>query len=152
LLRITFSSYVKTVTVFVLAAASIVGGIVGGQMMGMTQLGSSGLVKTIGVGVYWDSSCSQAVYSIDWGMVEPGSQKNTSVYIRNEGNTNITLSLATENWNPENASNYMTLTWDYDNRTLAPNQVIQVTLILSIQDDIEGIESFSFTIVIIGTG
>ena len=77
MLRITFRSYVKTVTLFVLVAASIVGGIVGAQMIGMTQLGSSGLVKTIGVGVYWDSNCSQAVHSIDWGMVEPGSQKNT---------------------------------------------------------------------------
>jgi len=130
----------------------MVGGIVGGQLIRTTQLGSSGLVKVIGVGVYWDSSCSQAVYSIDWGMVEPGSQKNTSVYIRNEGNTNITLSLTTENWNPENASNYMTLTWDYDNRTLIPNQVIHVTLTLSIRDDVDGVESFSFTIVIIGTG
>ena len=152
MLRITFRSHVRTVALFVLVAASMVGGIVGGQLIRTTQLGSSGLVKVIGVGVYWDSSCSQAVYSIDWGMVEPGSQKNTSVYIRNEGNTNITLSLTTENWNPENASNYMTLTWDYDNRTLTPNQVIHVTLTLSIRDDVDGVESFSFTIVIIGTG
>ncbi|MHA1711240.1 MAG: hypothetical protein ACTSUS_04140 [Candidatus Freyarchaeota archaeon] len=113
---------------------------------------SVGTVKAIGVGVYWDNSCSNVTSSIDWGVIEPGATTNVTLYIRNEGNAAVTLSLTTENWNPSEASNFMTLEWDYDRRTLNPNEVIQVTLTLSVSSSIEGITSFSFDIIITGSG
>jgi len=116
------------------------------------HLSSVGTVKALGVGVYWDSGCSQTVSSIDWGLAEPGAVKNVTVYIRNEGNAPITLSLQTANWNPANAADYISLSWNYGGQTIGANQVVAVTLSLSISSNIQGITTFSFDIVIVGSG
>lgn len=111
-------------------------------------IANAGSVKAIGVGVYWDQSCLNTVTSIDWGVLEPDSNVNKTVYIRNEGNIAATLSMATSNWNPSSASDYMTLSWDYGGQTLDANEVIQVELTLSVSASITGITSFSFDITI----
>jgi hypothetical protein len=115
-------------------------------------LSSVGTVKAVGVSVYWDSGCSQAVSSIDWGLADPGSVKNVTVYVKNEGNAPITLSLQTSNWNPAEAADYISLSWDYNGQTIDLHQVIGVTLSLSISSIIEGITTFSFDIVVVGIG
>ena len=107
-----------------------------------------GTVKAVGVGVFWNSNCTDPVSFIDWGMVEPGSMNNVTVYVRNEGNVASSISLATENWNPSNASDYLTLSWNYDGRQLNLLEVVQVTLSLAVSPSVQGIESFSFDIVI----
>jgi len=60
-------------------------------------------------------------------MVEPDSMNNVTVYVKNEGNMASSISLATENWNPLNASDY---------------------LALIVSSSAHGIESFSFNIII----
>ena len=115
-------------------------------------ISNAGSVKTIGVGVYWDQALTNPVASINWGTLEPGSNVNRTVYIRNEGNSAATLSKATSNWNPANASNYMTFSWDYGGQTLSVNQVVQVKLTLAVSQNIAGITSFSFDITIAANG
>jgi len=115
-------------------------------------LSSVGTVKAVGVSVYWDSGCSQAVSSIDWGLADPGSVKNVTVYVKNEGNAPITLSLQTSNWNPAEAADYISLSWDYGGQAIGVNQVVAVTLSLSISSNIQGITTFSFDIVVVGSG
>ncbi len=66
-----------------------------------------GTVKAVGVGVFLDSNCTNPVSFIDFGMVEPGSMNNMTVYVRNEGNVAASISMATENWNLSNASDYL---------------------------------------------
>jgi hypothetical protein len=116
------------------------------------RLSSSGSVRALGVGVYWDSACSQTVSGIDWGSSEPGSFKNVTVYMRNEGTAPITLSLQTANWNPPSAADYISLSWNYNGQAISANQVILVTLSLSISPNIQGITSFSFDIIISAVG
>jgi hypothetical protein len=116
------------------------------------QMRSTGLIKALGVGVYWDNGCTNVVSSIDWGLLEPGSVKTVTVYVRNEGNAPIVLSLQTENWNPDGASSYMSLGWNYGGQQIDVNAVLPVTLSLSISPSIQGITSFSFTIIISATG
>jgi len=111
-----------------------------------------GTMKTVGVGVYWDAALTNQVSSINWGVLEPGSNKTVSVYIRNEGNSAVTLSLQTSNWNPTNASTHMTLSWDYNGQSINVGSSILVKLTLSVSASISGINNFSFDIVIIGTG
>lgn len=123
-----------------------------GDLFGSISLSNVGTVKAIGVRVYWDSSCGDPVGSIDWDLVEPGATKNTTVYIKNEGSAPVTLSLATDNWSPLNAPDYIGLTWDYGDQIINLDAVIQVTLSLSVSATIEGITTFSFDIVIIGSG
>jgi len=112
---------------------------------------NTGSVEAVGVGVYWDSGCTNGVTSIDWGVVQVGATKNVAVYIRNEGSAPMTLSLATENWNPAIASTYIGLSWDYGGEVLGVDGVVQVTLSLSVSVLIEGITNFSFDIVITGS-
>jgi len=107
-----------------------------------------GTVKAVGVGVFWDSNCTNPVSYIDWGMVEPGSLNNVTVYVRNQGNVAADISLATENWNPPNAPDYLALTWNYDGRQLNPLEVAPVRLTLNVSSSVQGIESFSFDIII----
>jgi len=108
-------------------------------------------MKTIGVKAYLDSGGSQEVSSINWGTLEPGSTKNFTLYIKNEGNVNITLSLSTENWSPSSASNYMSLSWSYNGAVIKPGQIVQVTLSLQVSSSISGVTNFSFDIVITAT-
>lgn len=113
---------------------------------------SAGSVKGIGVGIYWDSSCNNRVSSITWGVLEPGSNKTVTVYVRNEGNAVTTLSKSVQNWSPSTASSYMTLNWNYAGQTLSVNQVLQVKLTLVVSSTISGITSFGFDITVTATG
>jgi len=56
------------------------------------------------------------------------------------------------NWSPSNASDYLTLSWDYGGQSINPDDVAQVTFTLSVDASIEGITSFSFDITIVGSG
>ena len=127
-----------------------------GQVLSAVQTSrtvpNAGAVKAIGVGVYWNNECTNPLSSIDWGVLEPGSSKNVTCYIRSEGNSVSTLSMNASNWNPSNASSYMTLSWDYGGQSINPDDVVQVTFTLSVDASIEGITSFSFDITIVGSG
>ena len=110
-------------------------------------------VEANGVGVYWDSHCTDTVSSIDWGNLTPGSVKNIVVYIRNEVEEPVYLIMSTMNWNPSKASdyNYINLRWDYSGQRTNPSENLQITLILSVNRYIEGISNFRFDIVITGS-
>jgi hypothetical protein len=113
---------------------------------------NAGSVKGVGVGIYWDSACTNRTSSINWGFLDPGSNKTVTVYIRNEGNTVTTLSKVAQNWNPSSASSYMTLNWNYAGQTLSVNQALQVRLTLVVSSTVSGITNFSFDIIITATG
>jgi len=101
---------------------------------------------TFGVGVYWDKGCTNLVSWIDWGTVEPGEKVDKMVYVRNEENYTATLFLATKNWDPVNASDYISLGWNYSGESIRPNEVLQINLTLSITPNIKGITNYSFEI------
>jgi len=109
---------------------------------------SHGSVKGINVGLYSDQACTTPVESIQWGLVEPGATANQTVYIRNEGDSNTTLTMTLSNWNPTNSSNYIGFNWDYTGQTLDISQVIQVRFTLFILENIQGITDFSFDVTI----
>jgi hypothetical protein len=109
-----------------------------------------GTVKAVNVGVYWDSACTNATSTVNWGMLSPGASSNVTLYVRNEGNIAFKLSLTTQNWNPVNASNYMALTWNRQGQTLNAGSVTQAALTLSVYSNVTGITSFSFDIIIAG--
>lgn len=123
-----------------------------GQTSTRTSLQSYGSIRTVGVGIYTNGYCLESASAVDWGQITPGESISRRFYLRNEGNSDVLLSLYTTNWTPETAENYMTLTWDYAGQSISPNQVISVTLTLSVQSSISGIETFNFDIDIIGAG
>ncbi len=113
---------------------------------------SVGTIKGIGVGLYSEYACTNKVTSINWGVLEPGSNKTIIIYVRNEGNAAATLSQTTQNWNPTAASNYLTLRWNYAGQTINVNQVLQVKLTLTLSSTVTGITNFGFDTVITSTG
>ncbi len=144
---LNFALFLAMMMAIVVSAPAIYG-----LLTGTRTISSTGSIKTIGVKVYSDSACTNEVSSIDWGTVEPGSTKDTTVYIKNTGNAAVTLSLGTENWSPSSASGYMKLTWNYDGQSISPNANVQTKLTLTVFANATGVTSFSFDILITGSG
>jgi hypothetical protein len=112
---------------------------------------SYGAVKAVNVGVYWNSGCTNVTSSVDWGLLSPGTSKNVTLYVRNEGNTVVGLSVACQSWSPAVASAYIGLAWNREGQTVSVGSVLMANLSLSVSSSVAGITSFSFDIVITGT-
>jgi hypothetical protein len=56
--------------------------------------------------------------------------------------------METLNWQPQIASDYLTLTWNYQNQTLKKDEVIEVTWTLNSTINITEIETFNVDIII----
>jgi len=123
-----------------------------GVMNSIRSIPSSGTVKAIDVGVYNNSACTTPLTLIQWGTLEPGSSQNKTIYVKNIGNYALTLSLNTSNWSPDGAKNYIGLTWNYVGQVLSQDQSIQLVLTLTVYANITGVPSFTFDIIIMGTG
>ena len=111
---------------------------------------SFGAVKAINIGVYWDSTCTNATSTVDWGMLSPGNAKNVTVYVQNAGNLALTLNLTTQNWSPTDAASYIGLIWNREGQVVTSGSVVAAVLTLSVSPSISGITNFGFEIVVTG--
>lgn len=142
----------------VLAVATCLIGVVVGSavtlavMQSAYSIPTSGKVIGVGVGVYADSACMYNLTAISWGNVHPSESVNRTVYVKNLGNTPITLSMATSDWVPSVANRSISLTWDMQGVSLEPEHVEAATITLSVSPDVSGITDFSVKITIIGSG
>jgi hypothetical protein len=116
------------------------------------RIPSSATVKAVGVGIYKDVNFTVSVTQINWGIVEAGESKNFSAYIVNQSNVPITLSMTTEAWNPANASDFITLSWNYSGAEIAVGSYAFVDFVLNVSQTITGVDAFSFTIIVTGSG
>jgi hypothetical protein len=116
------------------------------------SVSSSGSITAVNVGVYSDSACTQNLTSISWGTISPGSSVTRTIYVKNTGNTQITLNMATNGWSPEGANGQITLAWNRQSTTLSAGASTAATLTLTVSSSISGVTSFSFNIVITGSG
>jgi hypothetical protein len=138
--------------ILIVGALVAVSALVSGLLIASQTIPNTGNVKAVGVGVYSDSGCSQKVLSIPWGTLDPGETSDETVYIRNEGNTAVVLSITTENWSPASASSDITLSWNLEQGyVLDPAESVETVLTLSVSSSISGVESFTFDIIITGT-
>jgi hypothetical protein len=83
--------------------------------------------------------------------LDPGASKGIIVYVNNTGNIDLRLSLSTEGWNPQNATTYINLAWNYSGALIRPKEAIPIALTLTISSSTKGIANFSFDILIVGT-
>jgi hypothetical protein len=112
---------------------------------------NNGTITTVNVGAYQDSGCTQVLSTIDWGNVVPGSSSSRTIYVKNTGNTQISLNMTLNTWNPSNAASYMNLTWNQENTVLNVGNNVAALLVLSVSASVTGITSFSFNATITGT-
>ncbi len=120
------------------------------------------------VGVYCNDPAAnvpQPLDAINWsdgGPIMPGQSVNSSkVYLRNEGVSPVTLYFSSLGWTFEDANgeilpsdyrSYFTLSWDYDNTSVAVNEVRPMTFSLTVSPNIENVATFSFDLSITLTG
>lgn len=115
------------------------------------QIPTTGSIQTTeGLGAYSNLACTTPQTSITWGSLEKGGSTSVTIYVRNEGDSPQTLSLVTSDWTPTSAADYLTISWNYNNQPLNPNSVVQITLTLSVDPDIQGITNFGVNILIVG--
>ncbi len=107
---------------------------------------ASAISTTNNIGVYWNQKCTETVTSINWGNLSPGESKNITLYMRNQDNITIILTINTTNWNPENAPEFLIFSWTSTNTKIEPQQVVKVTLTLHVKQNIKEIKEFSFDI------
>ena len=111
-------------------------------------MNSSGIVAGVNLDVYADSAGTTLLTRVDWGLLYPSDTITQELYIRNTGNQATTLQLETANWSPSQASAYLTLSWDYGNELVQPDETIRVTLSLTLASDVQDIQDFSFDIIL----
>jgi hypothetical protein len=115
------------------------------------NLSNTATVTVLGLGVYWDSACTNNVTSIAWGTISPGASADEYVYIRNEGTGTGTISMTYGNFTPAAAASYMTLTWNCSGYSLARSAVVSAKFTLTVASGVTGITDFSFLIVLQAT-
>ena len=123
-----------------------------GVLTSSQTVGSTGTVSSINVGVYSDSACTVPLTSIAWGTVAPGGSTTKTVYVKNTGTVQMTLSMTKANWNPAGANGPISITWDREGTAVAAGQVATAVLTLAVSSSISGISTYSVDITIVGTG
>ena len=113
-------------------------------------LPTRGTISSINVGLYSDSGCTQKLASIYWGDISPGEIATQTIYVKNVGNTQLTLKMTENNWNPSEANGPITINWDREDTIINAGQSLQAVLTLSVSSTISGITDFSVDIVITG--
>jgi archaellum component FlaG (FlaF/FlaG flagellin family) len=109
----------------------------------------SGNIRKVGLEIYADPDGSIIVDSINWGTLDPGAQVQKTLYFKSTGSVPQTMTMTIENWIPESAEQYFTMSWDYDGSALSPGEIREVTLTLQVSSSIVGITSFSFDYVFV---
>jgi len=107
-------------------------------------LPSIGTMYVLGVEVYGgDIKTDGDLKYVDWGVTYPGAAINRSANIRSISNVDSILNLETANWTYFNAegevvvdpdSDYINLTWNYNETVVHSNETVPVTLTLSVSD------------------
>lgn len=82
------------------------------------------------------------------GTVQAGGLRVQSAIfdIKNTNDEAVTLTFATENWSPAEASDYVEISWDYDGSPIEPGHGVGITFTL-VDSSTIGLENFSFDII-----
>jgi len=132
-------------------AAVVLTSLVLAQLSSYQRIPNTGNVKaTIGIGVYSDSQCTSPLTSINLGDVQAGQSYSRTIYLKNNGNVKVRLSMTVGNWTPSSASSYLTLSWNRQDNTLNPGESFAASLNLAVASTAVG-GSFSFDIIITAT-
>jgi len=107
-----------------------------------------GMIRGIGIDIYWDAACTNSCVEINWGEMNPGQSKDTVLYVKNIRRVPVELALLTGAWDPDLAKFYISLSWNYTGQTLRARDVLPVKFTLTVSPKIFGVETFSFDIVI----
>jgi len=69
----------------------------------------------------------------EWESIEAGSSIDRIVYVKNTGDSEVTLSLLTDHWDPVNAIEHMMVSWNYDEEPLKSGAIVEITLTQTVE-------------------
>jgi hypothetical protein len=144
------SPKLSTGLIIALAATGLFLSLVTAGIIATQNIASNGTITTVNVGVFSNEDCDQNCTAISWGTLYPGNSTSRTIYVKNTGTTPITLSMTTDNWQPTDASQYLTVTWTPQDDTLNPGESTSATLTLTADQDTGDITAFNFNIIITG--
>jgi hypothetical protein len=139
-------------TIIIAIAIAGIAGTLGALTASHTVPNSGSVTVTaVGVGVYNNSACTNAISTINWGTITNGTAPTKVIYVENTGDTQETLSMTTSSWNPSTAQSYITLSWNATGTSVSAGSHVAAVLTLTVLGSITGITSFSFNLTITGT-
>lgn len=146
--------YLLTRSGILVVFAVAIAGAIGATAVLSTQTSFSnvGRMKSINVEVYSEASCNTPMTELDWDIIAPGGEKTVVIYVKNTGNSPMNLIMSIENWDPPDASDFLSVTWDQEGTVLGEDESVEARVILSVDPSIDGVDNFSFDITIIGKG
>jgi hypothetical protein len=116
------------------------------------KFSSNGAIKEVtGIEIYWDSKGTKRVTSIEWGTLEPGTEKTVTMFIRNQEKNQIILNYYTSHWVPSEITDYLTLKWDYNGQPIEFREMVQIIFTLIVSENAESNGAFDFDITIVGS-
>jgi hypothetical protein len=138
------SSYKTLVLVAIVAVVSVASTSLVAIMLSHSEdeiyLPSLATIKTIEVETYWDPNGENRRENLTWNEIQiqkldgdevKMNQVNTTVYVKSVSNFRVTLNMSLTDWNPVEISDYLTISWDYNETILNPGEIIPVTMTLS---------------------
>jgi hypothetical protein len=99
--------------------------------------------------VYWDAKATNTISYIDWGAIQPGKTNNLTIFVKNKGKTDVTLSYITSNWDSLEMEKQFQIYWNYTGQTLSFKEVIPIKLTLFLSENVKQVGTFQFDITII---
>ena len=133
---------------FILLACLIIGGYA--LIQSILHVPSSGVVLIGKLGIFSDSACTSPLTKVDWGTLRLNSTYSQTAYLKNLGNTPLLLSMNTSDYNPPEAQNFLSLTWNLEGTTISPDQVLEINFTLQVGSGDCNFTDFTFLINIIG--
>jgi hypothetical protein len=103
------------------------------------------------VDVFKDPECTILLENFVWGEIETGGTSTQTVYIKNNGDINLVLTLSSDNYYPINLVDFINLYWDYDGSPIAPGEILEAQITLLIKSDCPVLDTFSFDVIITGS-
>jgi hypothetical protein len=128
------------------------GNIVGNSAPQPTTTTGGSIIGSVNLGIYGDAAATVPCSGVDWGTLRRGDVITKTIYVKNTGNITENLSLSASAWSPSTASSALFLTWNKEGYTLPAGYIVPITLTLTVAEDTGSLSSFSFNIVVSGSG
>ena len=112
------------------------------------RIQGGGVIRTVGLEAFLDSDLTIKATTLDWGLMSPGDSSNVTLYLKSSSTIPAEIMFSTENWEPSAAQPFFNLLWDYNNQLLSPNQVISVIFTLQVSENVTGVTTFTFDLIL----
>lgn len=129
----------------VIIVAILIGVAIANVLQSIRPVQQTGIITSVDIQVYSDAQCTTVLTEINWGTVESPSINTRTIYVKNIGNTPVTLDLM------DDAPADYSVSWNQINTPLDADESVAAIITLSVPSGLPKGSTFNFDITIIGT-